>query len=184
VSKPSQVIVLLEDIRTGRFISGYLTKCGVNRRDIRLRLPQVGAGSAEHWVRRQVATEVSEYRRRQPRAGTALIVVIDADTGSVQKRLRQIAQALEENRIRTIDTNTEQIARLVPKRNIETWILCLNEQKVNEETNYKGKTHDWNKLIPSAAETLFQWTRSNAEPPNHCTASLRCGIRELNGLRL
>jgi hypothetical protein len=79
---------------------------------------------------------------------------------------------------------SERIARLVPKRNIETWILCLNEQEVNEETDYKRTRDDWNELIPQAAETLFQWTRSRAEPPNHCVDSLRSGVSELKRLIL
>lgn len=97
-------------------------------------------------------------------------------------RLSQLAQALQDGGIQAIDRDTEQIARLVPKRNIETWILCLNEEKVSEETDYKGKMRDWSRLIPPAAETLFQWTRSNAEPPNHCIDSLQSGVRELNRL--
>jgi hypothetical protein len=34
-----------------------------------------------------------------------------------------------------VDVTREQIARLVPKPNIETWILCLNGQAVDEDTD-------------------------------------------------
>jgi len=57
-----------------------------------------------------------------------------------------------------VDVTREQIARLVPKRNIETWILCLNGQAVDEDTDYKRRRDDWTELIPEAAETLSKWT--------------------------
>ena len=34
-----------------------------------------------------------------------------------------------------LDVEHEQIARLVPKRNVETWILCLNGQAADEDTD-------------------------------------------------
>jgi hypothetical protein len=72
---------------------------------------------------------------------------------------------------------------LVPKRNIETWILCLNEHAVDEETDYTETRSNWNELIAQGAETLCQWTRSTTEPPNHCVNSLRTGVRELRRLK-
>ncbi len=135
------------------------------------------------WVQTRFAREVSAYRNRQTRAESALILIIDADIHAVQDRLTQLNRALAESGIPAIG-NDEQIARVVPKRNVETWILCLNEQHVNEDTDYKRTRHDWNELIPRAAETLFQWTRARTELPNHFIDSLRSGIRELNRLRL
>lgn len=181
MSKPSLVIVLVEDDCHKMLVYRYLMKRKVNGHNIRIQQSPSGAGSAENWVRKEFLKEVSEYRRRK--AKTALIVVIDADTLTVRDRLRQLDQALQDGG-KQIVAEGEQIARLVPKHNIETWILCLNERKVNEEDDYKGKAHNWDELIPSAAETLSQWTRSNAALPNHCIASLRCGISELNRLRL
>jgi hypothetical protein len=126
--------------------------------------------------------ETTEYRSRQARARSALIVVIDADTHTVQDRLNQLDEALTGSGKQTVG-DTEQIARLVPKRNVETWILCLNEQPVNEDDDYTHTRSDWNELIPRGAETLCQWTRSTTEPPNHCVNSLRTGVRELKRLR-
>jgi hypothetical protein len=133
-------------------------------------------------VRKRFVKEVSVYRARQTKTKTALIVVVDADTHTVQDRLRQLDQALRDSRQQVV-LEGEQIARLVPKRNIETWILCLNQQAVDEETDYKRTRDDWNELVPPAAETLFQWTRSKAEAPNICIDSLQSGVRELKRLR-
>ena len=78
----------------------------------------------------------------------------------------------------------EQIARLVPKRNIETWILCLNELSVDEETDYKQTARDWKPLIRSGIELFFRWTRPNAQLPSNVAPSLQLGIAEMKKLDL
>ena len=181
MSKPSKVIVLVEDDHQKRLIYKYLIKCGLRRHEIRDELSPSGQGSAESWVRKRFVEETNEYRRRQARAQTGLIVMIDADTRTVQDRLNQLDQALRTSEKPIVDQG-EQIARLVPKRNVETWILCLNEQAVEQQTDYKGARNNWNELIPSASETLYQWTRPQAIPPNHCVDSLRTGVQELKRL--
>jgi len=180
MSKPSQVIVVVEDDHHKMLVYRYLIKHGLKAYAIRIERSPSGGGSAESWVRKRFVKEVSVYRSRH--AKTALIVIIDADTCAVQDRLRQLDQALKDGGKQTV-AESEQIARLVPKRNIETWVLCLlNVQAVNEETDYKRTRDDWNELIPPAAEMLFEWTRPKAELPNHCIDSLRSGVRELNRL--
>ncbi len=134
-----------------------------------------GEGSGEQWVRERFAIEVDAYRRRHTHAETALIVIIDADDRSVQERLAQLDQNIEE---------AEQIARLVPRRNIETWILCLNDVAVDEETDYKRSRNDWKTLIRSGSETLYDWTRPSAQPRASSIASLQLGVTELKKLDL
>jgi hypothetical protein len=180
MSRPSLVIVVLEDDNHEMLVRRYLKKRGMREHEIRIEISPSGEGSAENWVRKTFVKEISAYRTRHAR--TKLIVVIDADTGTVQERLRQLDQALRDNGKQAVDTDSEQIARLVPKRNVETWIRCLNGHAVDEETDYKKKD-DWSKLIPPAAETLFQWTQSTDEPPQRCVDSLRSGVRELRHLR-
>jgi len=176
------VIVLLEDVRHRMLVYRYLIKRELKTHQIRIVASPSGQGSADVWVRNKFAGEVSAYRVRQARTATALIVVIDADTHSVQERWRQLDQALKDAKKQTVDVTNEQIARLIPKRNIETWILCLNGQSVDEDTDYKKRRDDWTELIPEAAETLSKWTHQEAELPNRCIDSLRSGVRELNRL--
>jgi len=178
MSKPSLVIVLLEDDHHRMLIYRYLINCGLKTHEIRLHPSPSGRGSAESWVRRRFAEETKEYRRRQTRARSALIVIIDADTSTVQERLNQLDQALKQSGNQLV-AEGEHIARLVPKRNVETWILCLHGKVVDEETDYSGTRNDWSKLIPEASLTLCGWTRSQAELPEHCVSSLRAGVREL-----
>ncbi len=182
MSSPSLVIVLLEDDHQKMLVYRYLINCGLNRHAIAIHRSPSGKGSAELWVRQEFVKETNVYRGRQARARSALIVMIDADTHTVQHRLSQLNQALTDNGKQTVG-ESERIARLVPKRNIETWILCLNERAVDEETDYKRIGNDWNELIPTASKTLCEWTRSETEPPDHCVGSLRSGVLELKRLR-
>lgn len=181
MSKPSSMIAIVEDERHEMLFRRYLKRCGMGPNQVTYIRSPSGAGSAEQWVRARFAKEVSAYRTRRAKAATALLLVIDADTHAVPTRLAQLDQALRNAGIQIVEAD-EQIARLVPKRNVETWILCLSDEAVNEETDYKSGRHNWNDLIPPAAQALFQWTRRDAELPNHCVDSLRVGVRELNRL--
>jgi hypothetical protein len=175
------VVVVLEDARHQMLAHRYLKKCGVGDREMRIHRSPSGEGNAEGWVRKTFVKEVSVCRSRQ--AKSALLVVIDADNYAVRERCRQLDQALEDGGKQRLDIEREQIARLVPKRNVETWILCLNEQPVNEEVDYKRTRDGWNDLIPRAAETLFLWVRQPDGPPVPCIDSLRSGVTELNRLQ-
>jgi hypothetical protein len=182
MNKPSLVIVVLEDDHQKMLIYRYLVKCGWERHAVRVHQSPSGRGSAESWVRERFVKETMQYRSRQARALTALIVMIDADTRTVQDRLNQLDQALTDSGQQTV-AGTERIARLIPKRNVETWILCLNGQALDEGTDYTGTKSNWNELIPLAADTLCRWTRSTTEPPNYCVSSLRTARQELQRLR-
>lgn len=174
------VIVIVEDEPLEMLVRRYLRQHGLGSREMRFRSSPSGEGSAEQWVRKAFVEETRVYRNRH--AQTKLIVMIDADTHTVQHRLRQLDQGLIDKGEDRIDAGAEQIARLVPKRNIETWILCLNGQAVNEETDYKETRDNWTELIPPAAERLFQYTRPNTQRP-FCIDSLQSGVTELKRLR-
>ena len=183
MSNPSLVIILVEDEHHRMLIYRYLRNCGLKPHDMRIRPHPLGRGSGERWVLERFAAETGEYRSRQARARTALIVMIDADTHTIEERLSQLDQALRGGGERSI-AKDERIARLVPRRNVETWILCLNgERDVDEDTDYTGERRNWHDLIPKAAEILCQWTQSKNAPPGHCVSSLRIGVRELKRLR-
>jgi hypothetical protein len=178
---PSQVIVLVEDELHEMLVRRFLRKRGMEPHQMSIVPSPSGQGSAEQWVRTRFAREVKAYRSRSARAKTALIVVIDADTDTVDGRFRLLNQVLTEDGAAPIHA-AESIARLVPKRNVETWILCLNDQAVDEGIDYKETRHDWRDLIPRASLTLFQWTRPNAPVPESCVDSLARGISELRRL--
>jgi hypothetical protein len=179
--KPSSVIALVEDERHEMLVRRYLRRSGIEGRQVRFERSPSGQGSAEQWVRSNFAREVSAYRNRQARAATALIVMIDADAHTVQGRLTQLSEGLEEGGIQAVGS-AEHIARLVPRRNVETWISSLNGRSVDEVTDYKPTRNDWNDFIPQAANVLFDWARPAAVLPAHCVDSLRSGLSEIHRL--
>ncbi|MGB8889393.1 MAG: hypothetical protein WCC87_21905 [Candidatus Korobacteraceae bacterium] len=173
--------MVFEDHHHRMLLYRYLINCGIKGREIRIEHSPAGRGSAESWVQKTFVKQVSAYRNRQARARTALIVIIDADSHTVEERLAQLDRALKEE-CKSAIAESELIARLVPKRNIETWILCLNEHTVDEQTDYKHEHRDWSGLIPPAANRLYEWTRLNAELPERCIDSLRTAVAELKRL--
>jgi hypothetical protein len=176
MAKPSQVIALLEDNRQQQFIHRYLRRIGLKPHAIRFVLPSSGSG--EQWVRERFPTEAAAYRRRSLRAETKLIAVTDADNLSLPERLAQLDRGLAGAGLDPIRID-EQIARLIPRRNVETWILYLNAVAVDEEIDYKRTRNDWVQLTRPAAERLYAWTRPNTRLPDVCIPSLQHGIAEL-----
>ena len=183
MSNPSLVIVLVEDQRQEVLVYKYLRHRGREPHEIRIRPYPIGQGSAEGWVLSKFAAETGEYRNRQACKGeTALAVMIDADANTVERRWTQLDQALAKAGEKKI-SKRERIVRLVPKRNVETWILCLtSERELDEDTNYKREKHKWHELIPTAAGTLREWSRPKTELPAHCLNSLRLRVQELKRL--
>ena len=180
MTKPSQVTVLAEDQRHQQFARRYLERLNYSRREIVMDALPAGKGAGEKWVRQRYARLVAAYRARVARAGTALVVMIDADTSEVSHRLRQLQDALAQANVKPRSEN-EKIAHLVPKRSIETWILLLTGTDVNEDTSYRNAP-DVDDRVKAAALKLFEWSRRNAVLPEHCLPSLRVAIPEIKRL--
>jgi hypothetical protein len=179
VARVSQVIVLVEDERQQRFVRSYLRQLNYTTHDIRVDPLPSGRGSGEAWVRTRYPQAVRAYRARAARARTALVVAIDADSAHISHRSRQLEESLATEGLSHRNAG-ERVVHLIPKRNIETWILNLNGHPVDEETDFSREAVD--DLIVSAANALFEWTRPNAIIPPHCASSLRSAIDELKRL--
>ena len=180
MARPSQVIVLAEDQRHQRFVRRYLNQLGYSQHDIRFEGLPAGRGSGEQWVRERYGNAVAAYRARSSRARTALVIAIDADVGDLDRRIRQLQETLEHAGL-AARTDDETIVHLIPKRSIETWILCLVGIQVDEVTDYRQRA-DVDNRIATSAQTFFQWSRPNAAPPAHCVPSLRAAIPEVRRL--
>jgi hypothetical protein len=174
--KVSRVTVLAEDRNHQSFAKRYLRRVGYKEHQIFLEQIPNGAGSGEQWVRENYARTVHDCRHRAANAGTALVVVIDADDQEPARRQRQLEAELAEAR-----SGGERIAHLIPKRNIETWILCLDGKVVDEIKDYSRDREIAERIRP-AAETFYAWTRPHADIPSHCVPSLRAAIPEAHRL--
>jgi hypothetical protein len=165
-------MVLAEDRRHQNFVRRYLKR---RRYDGEIRLENVpsGRGCGEQWVRENYARAVGAYRARSSRAKTALIVIVDADTSEVSWRVRQLKEALGNNERKS----AEAIVHFIPKRNIETWILHLSGEQVDEEADHRNR--DVDAMITAAAAVFHEWT---AQPPASCLPSLSAALQEAKRL--
>jgi hypothetical protein len=179
VSRASRVIVLAEDARQQNFIRRYLHRLNFGNRDIAFEPVPAGRGCGEQWVRENYARMVRACRDRNARAETAVVVSIDADAHSSEDRARELAEALQVAALAARGP-AERIAHLIPRRQIETWILCLTSEVVDEETDYHRR--DVDNVVKVAAETLFEWSRRGAPIPAHCVPSLQAAIPEVQRL--
>jgi hypothetical protein len=171
--------VLVEDQNQQRFVLRYLKRLGYKPKDIRFE-PLTSGGSGEQWVRTRYALNVQAYRARSAKAESSLVVAIDADTDEVARRTRQLEETLAAEGL-SPRTDREKIVHLIPRRNIETWILNLNGERVDEETDYRHRPGVEDQFAAAAA-TFFDWTRPNALVPPFGVASLRAAIPEIKRL--
>jgi hypothetical protein len=170
-----QVTILCEDKLHQQFVSRYLRNAGFGTHEIvRGDLPGGSGGAGDQWVHERYAAAVKEHRRRAAKG--ALVVVLDADTEETSRRTRQL-DGLLRNAGPDPRGDGETIAHLIPRRNIETWILHLCGQNVDEVNDEKRPGVD--KMFADAAATLFGWS---GNPPADCLPSLRAAIQELKRL--
>jgi hypothetical protein len=193
MSSPAPVVILAEDQRQARLVRAYLRARhpGLHQKTIHDAPMANGRASGAQWVANHYETEVLAHLIRraklpdQRRSEKWLIVVIDADAGSVQDRLNELRRRITESkdeRVRKCNVEEVNIARLIPKWSVETWLLNLNGEPVDEEIRYKLQNRAWDESIPSAGAELHEWTRSGQDPPDRCTPSLKLGIGELRRL--
>ncbi len=180
-------------MRQARLVRAYLRERHPNlhRKEIRDAEMANGRCSGAQWVTEHYAKEVLAHLIRRSKLPDArrpekwLIVVIDADHRTVPDRLNEFRKRITEShdeRVRSYTVESANIARLIPKWSVETWILNLNGEAVDEEKTCKHPNRPWDQMIPPAAIVLHQWVRSGENPPDHCTPSLKPGIEELRRL--
>jgi hypothetical protein len=145
-----------------------------------------GHGSGKQWVRKSFAAQVQICRWRNSRASTSMLAMMDADELTVARCLSDLDDELIISGQPRVDENYDRIARLIPKRNIETWILFLTsdaaqKRSVSEEQDYKGskKSEQWDQLISQAVAALYEWTRRGAVLPDNLIDSFRSGLIEI-----
>ena len=123
------IVRLCEDSQHEAFVRRFLKGMGWNIRE--LRVEKCPSGSGEQWVRERFPDELRIYRKRRPRAASALIAMIDADVKAVQDRMNEFEEACNARQM-AFRGDDEAVVIAVPKRNIETWVHYLGGQEVNE----------------------------------------------------
>ena len=186
MSSPSLIYILVEDNRQQSFIRRFLLMVGVEKRQMVFAPVPDGHGSGKQWVRKNFAAQVQICRRRISRASTSMFAMMDADELTVARCLSDLNDEVIKSGQQSLDDDRDRIARLIPKWNIETWILFLTSDEdarlsVSEEQNYKDskKSQQWDPLVPRALTALYAWTRTGAALPDNLIDSLRSGLKEI-----
>jgi hypothetical protein len=175
-----QIVILCEDRQQEVFARYFLKKRGFTE-PFRAKICPQGSQSGEQYVRHQYSVEVKAYRQKRNRVSIGLVVLIDADTGSLQERLDQLAQVLSEDSQQNRQPD-EAIAIFIPKRNIETWIHYLQGETVDEETGYSKFTKN-EATCKRYVENLAEQCRSQ-NLPEDAPESLLAACGELQRLLL
>ena len=120
---------------------------------------------------REFPAELEACRKRHAnRANTLLIVVVDADDFTVQKRRADLWQGRQ-------SFPEDPVVALIPRRHVETWIRAALDQTVNEAGTYKDP-----KLrkpeVRTAANTIYKWARPYSKAGPTCVDSLRTALPE------
>ena len=131
----ADIIILCEDRAQANFILHHLKKRDFNYRQLRV-LPRDGSGSGQQFVLQKYAAEVKAYRSKANHLSCALITAIDADRREVQNVQQRLEEQLQNADMENRKTG-ERIALLIPKRNIETWMVFFRGLPVmkNQTTN-------------------------------------------------
>jgi hypothetical protein len=172
-----QIVILCEDRQQEVFARYFLEKRGFTGL-FRPKICPQGSQSGEQYVRTKYAEEVKAYRQKRNSLSIGLVVLIDADTGTLQERLNQLAQSLSEDTQPNRQPN-EAIAIFIPKRNIETWIHYLQGELVDEETGYSKFEKD--STCKPYVKNLAEQCRSQ-NLPEDAPASLQAACGELQRL--
>jgi hypothetical protein len=134
----------------------YLILRGIESRRIRGNVAPQGRGAGVQHVITNYPVEVKSLRSRSY-LHAGLVVVVDADASSVEERLRQLENALVQDRQYGRSDN-ERIALLSPKRNVETWIFHLLGNRATEEDNYQRRvsTSDTKNAVAAFADVCLR----------------------------
>lgn len=136
----TEVVILCEDLRQLQFVRRFLIRRGVARQRIRARQAPQGRGSGEQFVREQFPVEVQSLRKR-PFILAGLIAVIDCDSHAAAERVTQLSQSLRNAGEEALE-DSERVALLTPRRNIETWLFHLLGNEADEFSDYKMNVAD------------------------------------------
>jgi hypothetical protein len=173
-----QLVILCEDRQQEVFARHFLEKRGFTGL-FRTRICPKGSQSGEQYVRTQYPLEVQAYRQKRNQMSIGLVVLIDADIGTPQERLDQLARILSKDSQQARQT-VEAIAIFSPKRNIETWIHYLQWESVNEEDTY-SKFQNNEAFCKPYVERLVEQCRSQTLPTT-APESLQAACGELQRL--
>lgn len=151
--KGIRIAIVVEDQMLERFLRGCLLLLGYQSREIRVERAPSGKGSGKQWVDKRFATEVKAIRTKQNQK-LAVLAGTDVDELTISARAKQLEDALENDGTGKRKSD-ERIAFWLPKWSIETWLLKLADEDVDETKTHKQqvKKPDFKALTKAFVES-------------------------------
>ena len=171
-----RIALLCEDNQHAAFVRRFLPEKHRPRQ-----VPREGdEGAGEQFVRKEYPARLDAARK----TNSALIVVIDGDTKTVEERLRQLDEGCDRESIAR-RTDADRVAIFVPMRNIETWLYFLNGEvdgfeKIDESKRYAKLSRE-RECKPMVKKLREMCRRGNL--PDEAPLSLRAACEEYNKRR-
>jgi hypothetical protein len=175
----SKIIPLCEDDAQQRLAFEYMKHCGINTKYNvdRIVISRLRKGSAKQGVIQEFPRQLHACRQRSSRVRTQLVVFVDADEESVEKREQQLWDSVSKAGYDERQDG-DSIVLLIPRWHVETWIRALLGQPVTEDQPCKGWDEPSREEMRLAARAAYEWARENATPGPTCVPSLKRALPE------
>jgi hypothetical protein len=157
-----RIVLLVEDEAMECFVRRVLKGLGNQTRIVRVERSPQGKGSAKTWVTKNYIKEVRAHRSKvRHQANIGLVVGTDADNLTARERREELDAALAVAGFPRRQSE-EKICLIIPKWNIETWLVHLDGFEVDENSDdYKNhrsiKNIDYGMLAEKFIERYRSW---------------------------
>ena len=145
---------------------------GWGNRQLRIEKSPAGRGSGEQWVREKYAGELKNYSKKTVKY--AIVTIVDGDNIGVQGRIQEFDNECSEQGV-PVRSAADEVAIIVPTRNIETWISYLKGEDVDEDSIYSKLRYE-SECQPAVDELLKMCKASGL--PDDAPSSLKAACQE------
>ncbi|MGQ9917073.1 MAG: hypothetical protein ACUVS7_06625 [Bryobacteraceae bacterium] len=114
-------------------------------------------------------------RKKLGETSKALIVLIDADPRTTTETRSSLNTQLQRNGV-AAPAPGEPVCLFIPRRHIETWIVCLRGESANEQDDYKAGTEE--KESQPAGYKFGEQLLACSGPAAHWVPSLKEAVSE------
>ena len=103
-----------------------------------------------------------------------MIVCLDADRDSLEKARNDLGKSIQSKGVDNVAPH-EGVVILIARRNIESWLECLEGREANEDDDYghrKGKEGE----VGQAVKKMMAFVRGTESMPNDVLPSIRGAV--------
>lgn len=157
-SNGPRIRVWCEDRQHEQFARKFLTgHRGVDRRRIEFEIAPKGRGSASQWVIKRYSDVETKARLTHSQTRLGFLVIVDGDDEGVVPRKRKLCGEPDRRQ------DNDRIAIWVPTWSIETWVLWLCRQQVDnrdvdEARSFKSEL-DAGSFTAQVKAAVKEWSR-------------------------